>query len=181
MKQTKRIVVEVERCLGCRSCELACAVAHSQSKVLERAIFETPRPRPRIFVEGAANFAIPLQCRHCETAPCMEICPTHAVTRRGEQGPVVIEHERCIGCEYCVLVCPFGVMRMDEDRGVTLKCDLCYERLERGQQPACVEACLTHALEFRDADAIATETRRRAAQAVVLSMEDRQASRQDSL
>ncbi|MFO7900182.1 MAG: 4Fe-4S dicluster domain-containing protein, partial [Planctomycetota bacterium] len=90
------IVVNVGRCLGCKSCEMACAVEHSASRTLFEAICESPPPRSRVSVEQGAGFVVPLQCRQCEDTPCVTICPTGALYRADADSPIVIDHERCI-------------------------------------------------------------------------------------
>lgn len=109
MKQRKgNLYLEINRCLGCRSCEIACAIEHSKSKEIFAAITEEPRPTARVRVEAVEDMAIPLQCRHCEDAPCVTICPTEALTKVGPEQPVIIFEEKCIGCKLCVMICPFG-------------------------------------------------------------------------
>lgn len=162
------IYVDPERCMGCHTCELACAVAHSESKELFGAIYEEPPPRPRVVVEAVGGTSFPLQCRHCEEAPCVAVCPTHAMTKL-EGGPVVVRQELCIGCKACILVCPFGAVTMGP--GGTHKCDLCIERLEEGQEPACASSCPTGALRFVSAEEAAREARRRAAEKFLVSLE----------
>jgi anaerobic carbon-monoxide dehydrogenase iron sulfur subunit len=153
------IVVKANRCQGCKTCELACGVEHSQTKVLATAIHEAQPPRPRVRVERGHGFKVPLQCRQCENAPCVAICPTAALHRRDQDSPVLINQDLCIGCKWCVLACPFGVIRMDEDSKAIIKCDQCFERLERGEVPACVEACPVAALEFKSQDEVVTDKR----------------------
>ncbi len=154
------IVVDVERCLGCRSCELACAVEHSVSKDLFKAIEEAPLPQYRVTVEAVGELSAPLQCRHCEDAPCVQICPTHALEKLEVGQPVTAKKELCIGCKWCILVCPFGVIGMDRAGKVIIKCDLCLERTEAGKLPACVEACPTGALRFVKIEKVIKEKRR---------------------
>lgn len=144
----KAIIINVERCLGCKSCEIACALAHSESKVLEEAVAELPRPQKRVTVEAVGDFGIPIQCRHCEAPPCVEICPTGAIRRYDEQGPIVVEQELCVGCKLCMLVCPFGVLQIGLEGRAVIKCDMCLERVEEGREPACVESCPTKALKL---------------------------------
>lgn len=144
----KAIMVNIEKCLACKGCEIACAVAHSKSRILEEAIAEQPTPQKRVTIEAAGELAVPLQCRHCEDAPCISVCPTAAIHRHEADGPVLIEQDRCIGCKYCLMVCPFGVIDVSIDGKVILKCDLCIERIKVGQEPACVEACPTRALKL---------------------------------
>jgi len=167
--ENKSIMVDIEKCLACKSCEIACAVAHSQSKNLEEAIGEMPKPQRRVTVLSAGEFAVPLQCRHCEDAPCIAVCPTGAIHRQAAEGPVLIEKDKCIGCRYCLVVCPFGVIELSGDGKAMVKCDLCFERAEAGQEPACVEACPTKALKLVSEKELAADKRRRAAQDLVSS------------
>lgn len=153
--------VDIEKCLGCKSCELACALEHSESKDLLEAIEEEPLPESRVRVEAARQFSIPLQCRHCEEPPCALICPTKALVKQGIEEPVLIKEERCIGCKWCILLCPFGVLSMSRNGKAVLKCDLCSERLQKGQIPACVSACPTKALSFKSLEEITKESRKK--------------------
>ena len=153
------LVVKVDKCLGCKSCELACAIEHSQSQDLYQAIRESPGPRTRVRVSQGAEFAIPLQCRQCEDAPCIAICPTNALHRADEDSPVFIDHDLCIGCRWCVLACPFGVITLDPKGRTIIKCDQCFERVEQGGLPACVSACPTGALEFKAMEEVVAEKR----------------------
>jgi len=153
------LIISVEKCLGCRSCELACAVEHSQSKDLIRAIKEDPLPQHRVEVETTEDLILPLQCRHCEDAPCVAVCPTHALDKPSPDSPVNLKEELCIGCKWCILVCPFGVIKLRRDGKAVTKCDLCQERTEEGRQPACVEACPTGALAFVEIEKIVKQKR----------------------
>jgi carbon-monoxide dehydrogenase iron sulfur subunit len=143
----KTIVVDIKKCLACKSCEIACALAHSKSKEIEKAVTESPRPQRMVTVEAAGEFSVPIQCRHCEDALCIEICPTGAIQRENEQSPVLINKEMCIGCKLCVLICPFGVLQIGRQGRAIVKCDMCYERAKEGKLPMCVEACPTKALK----------------------------------
>src|SRR5271157_3230266 len=105
------IVTDLKKCVGCHSCELACAVSRSESKELAQAILENPKPATRVRVVGIGNRPVPLQCQQCEDAPCAAICPSAALYRLGKDQTVLFIRERCIGCSSCVLVCPFGAIR----------------------------------------------------------------------
>jgi carbon-monoxide dehydrogenase iron sulfur subunit len=154
----KTVFVNPERCVGCKQCEIACAVEHSQSKDLYQAVFETPKPRPRMHVAPGIylNSSFPNKCRHCDPAPCMTVCPTGAISRDVDRDIVVIDGDKCITCAMCAMVCPFDVIRYYEsaavlhDRTVALKCDNCIERQREGRIPACVEVCKVDALQFGD-------------------------------
>lgn len=151
------IVIDASKCVACRTCELSCAVAHSKSKDLRKAMHEKPVSSPRIKVESTGNFVVPLQCRHCEDAPCVRVCPTKAISREDVESPVLIDNERCIGCKWCILVCPFGVINMDKNGKFVIKCDLCVERLKKGEKPACVVNCPTRAIKFKRLEGVAKE------------------------
>lgn len=140
----KEIFISLERCVGCKSCELACAVQHSQSKTLFAAVAEKPVPRKRIFVEYGDDKKIPLQCRHCQEAPCIDACISGALTWDKENNLVTQTREKCIGCWMCIMVCPFGVISRESESKVAIRCDRCPDLTE----PACVSACPTRALLF---------------------------------
>jgi carbon-monoxide dehydrogenase iron sulfur subunit len=171
----KTVFVRPERCIGCRQCEIACAVEHSQSKDLLRAHFEDPPPRARIHVQAgpSPHTAFPNRCRHCAPAPCLATCPTGAIHRDGEA--VLIAGERCITCAMCAIVCPFAALTyhrsrvLDGTRVVALKCDACIDRQRAGRVPACVEVCKTEALEFGEINEIAARERGRYAETVLVS------------
>lgn len=166
----KRIVADVTKCMACRACEIACALAHSAAGGLLEAI--ASGARPRIFLEAAGRTAVPLQCRHCEDAPCVKVCPTGALSRAGDSAPVLADEAKCIGCAFCVQACPFGVIRLVKvetahaggpRRRAAIKCDLCVRRQAKGEPPACVSACPVGALSFEEADAVAAKSRARTA------------------
>jgi carbon-monoxide dehydrogenase iron sulfur subunit len=163
----KILYVDIEKCMACKSCEIACAVEHSKAKELVGALAESPRPRARVTLEAAEGMAIPLQCRQCEDAPCIHVCPTKAIIRVDENQPVTIDDKQCIGCRWCVLACPFGVITIDENSKVAFKCDMCMERQKEGELPACVSACPTKALELKEISEIASSKRKKAARNLV--------------
>ena len=143
------VFIDPTRCVGCRSCEIACAIGHSQSKELFKAIKETPRPKPRIHVVYISELGLPspLNCRHCMQAPCIEVCPTRALYR-DEDGAVMLDPLKCIGCLTCGVACPFGIPELDIYNKIMVKCDLCPSRRAEGRPPMCVEACPTGALMY---------------------------------
>ncbi len=145
----KRVFVDLDKCLGCHSCMIACAVEHSLSKDLFKAIREVPFPKPRIEVKTAGEEdSFPLQCRHCEEPYCVDACIAGAIRKDPKTGLVLANEEKCIGCWMCVMACPFGIIRSsllpNKEEKVAVRCDLCQDR----EIPACVEACPTGALFF---------------------------------
>jgi carbon-monoxide dehydrogenase iron sulfur subunit len=157
------ITVDVRKCTACKTCEVQCAVEHSQSKTLWGAIQESPRPQSCIHVEAVADIAVPMQCVHCEDAPCVQVCPTHAMTRSAPGEPVFVQEDLCIGCRTCMLACPFGAISMSRRGTTVVKCDLCRHRLAEGRQPACVEGCPTGALSLTTVEELPKGTRQAAA------------------
>ncbi len=160
------IFVNVERCIGCRQCEFACAVEHSKSHDAARAVAESPPPRARIHVEAGPflNSALPNRCHHCDPAPCQMACPTGAIFGDAAHGLVLVAADKCIACAMCAMVCPFDVVtfHVQQDglpaRVVATKCDGCVDRLRRGLDPACSEACKTGAIVFGELNELVRAT-----------------------
>jgi len=151
----KRIYCIVEKCLACRSCEIACAVAHSGTERVEDAVKIRPLPKHRIRVESIGDRNTPqgirsiaLQCRHCEDPLCAQACITGGISRDPETGAIVNNPDKCVACWSCIMVCPFGVIVRYEDCHRAVKCDHCADR----DGPACVEACPTRALLYCEAE-----------------------------
>lgn len=159
MSQPKEIFVHLDRCVGCKTCEIACAVEHSKSKELFAAIAEHPAPRHRMWVEWVEpKHKVAVLCRHCEDAPCMHACISGAI-HRTDQGVVITDADRCIGCWTCVMVCPYGVIGRHMETRKSYRCDRCPDR----EQPACVSSCPTGALEYRSVEQFSARARKAAA------------------
>lgn len=161
------VIANPERCIGCRSCEIACVEAHSDSNIFlsKGEVGFTPRLK----VIKTEKVTTPVQCRQCKNAQCIKACPNGTLTY-DEDGIVLVNEETCIGCKKCVVACPFGAMTMGsvfkngekvlqarlnvrEGEELTLKakmvatkCDTCKGR-EGG--PACIEKCPTEALSIK--------------------------------
>lgn len=141
-------VVRAKICTACRTCELQCAIAHSQSKTLFEAIRETPLPEARIGLKQAKKVVVPVICRHCENSPCVAACPEKALSKNGVGAPTLLDAGKCTGCGVCIEACPVGALQMDRAGKIILKCDQCFERQKEGLLPACVSGCPTGALEW---------------------------------
>ena len=137
-----KIYCDITRCVSCRTCELACAVEHSQSKDLEKAINEEVRPKKRLKVSVVDDKSISMHCQHCKEAPCVAACMSGALTKDEKTGSTIQDNEKCVGCWMCVMVCPFGAIVQDIEQHKTVKCDLCPDR----DDYACVVSCPTGAL-----------------------------------
>ena len=144
MKENKEIFVRLERCMGCRSCEMACAIEHSASKSLFGSISEKPVPVRLLYVEKAEGRNVPMICRHCEDAPCVAVCRTGALVQNSLTGVVERNKENCIGCWMCAMICPYGVVGRKSEVRMAVKCDRCRDL----DVPACVQACPTRALVY---------------------------------
>lgn len=152
----KQLLVRSEVCVGCKSCELACAVAHSQTRTLFSAVLELEHPKKRVFVETDGRLNVPLQCRQCSDMPCVHACMSGAMHRDPETGLVQVNDKKCVGCWMCVMACPFGAITEGPAREV-VKCDRCREL---DYEPACVLACPTKALQWVEVDHFAAAGRR---------------------
>ena len=130
----------MERCYGCRTCELACSFAHSSQGVAGAATMG--KSRIRIHPVGPERY-VQITCLQCVKAACVKVCPTEALTRDPETSAVLVDSNRCVGCGLCETACPFGHMHFEKQIGLPIKCDLC------GGQPACATFCPHRALEWR--------------------------------
>lgn len=174
----KTVFVNPERCIGCKQCQMACAVEHSESKSIYQAIGEDRKPRPRVLVAPGIDMdtSYPNKCRHCDPAPCVTVCPTGAIRRDEEMETVVVDPDKCITCAMCAMVCPFDVItfypsyKATLDKEVAIKCDHCIDRQRRGEVPACVEACKVGALVFGDINELVKTARTELAKAVSIGI-----------
>ncbi len=150
------VIADPSKCIGCRSCEVACAAVHRDNDAgLTVGTMETPIV-PRLFLIKEEKIVMPIQCRHCEDAPCANSCPVGAIVQK--DGSIMVKESACIGCKTCMLVCPVGAVDLlpkfqeqlpgaafeEKSKLVAYKCDLCKEI---GGMPACVKACPKEALK----------------------------------
>ena len=143
----KRIFFQEEFCMGCGLCSVYCKVQHSVTKdVIKAYKKENPEPMSRLRVEKAKPVSFPIQCRHCENAPCVNACLSGAMFVEEKTGIVGHNAKKCLGCWTCVMVCPFGTVVMDLSNNIVKKCDLC-ENLE---VPSCVANCPNEALRCEE-------------------------------
>lgn len=155
---TQFIHVDPERCIGCRTCEIACGQAHTGNETSADSQF-----RPRLRVLKLHSSTQPVMCHQCENAPCVAVCPVQALVQ--EESSVALYESLCIGCKNCVMACPFGAIDISLVPGKHLqivKCDLCQQS---GSDPECVRVCPTGALEKKDSETVKQQAsvRRRSA------------------
>jgi formate dehydrogenase iron-sulfur subunit len=166
--QQYRFSFAMEACIGCHSCEVACAeqndtpvdVAWRRVGELESGAFPQTR-----------RFSMSMACNHCLEPTCLSGCPTNAYVKLGN-GVVKHLEDECIGCQYCIWNCPYEVPVFDRRRKIVSKCDMCLPRLEAGQKPACVGACPTRAIDVEPVDVAAWRADHRAADAPSLPPSD---------
>jgi anaerobic carbon-monoxide dehydrogenase iron sulfur subunit len=132
-----RIVVDIEKCVGCRCCELACSLKNYGENCPARARIYVVRS-----VRDGIITNIPILCQQCEDPLCVAMCPAGALARHAETHAVVVDIDRCLGCRTCVEVCPFGGPSVDPRTGKSEKCTLC------DGDPTCVKVCTQDAISF---------------------------------
>lgn len=164
------MVIDLLMCVGCNSCTVACRAEHGTPagiryhRVKKYEVGKYPSARMKF---------LPMPCMHCQEPPCLKVCPTGATYKR-DDGLVLIDSEKCMGCRYCVLACPYDsrqflraidnyyaggtptpyemLKQKDFEKGTVVKCDFCADRLAEGRLPACVETCAAQARHFGDLD-----------------------------
>jgi len=146
------ILVDVTRCTGCNQCVEACAEANqlgASNFMVQQSPDGLSARRWSSIVESPEGGFVRKFCRHCLEPACVSACPVGAMYRTSE-GVVLYDSQKCMGCRYCMMACPFGIPRYEWDSPAPIvqKCTLCYSRLEQGQLPACVETCPEQVLTF---------------------------------
>jgi len=140
------MVVDLRRCIGCHACAVACKAELAVPLGVWRCwVKQVEKGR---FPNVTRSF-LPSACNNCEKPICIRNCPTQATYRR-QDGIVMVDPHRCIGCKYCIASCPYGVRYLSPTKHIVQKCQWCHHRLDVGLEPACVNACPTRALVFGD-------------------------------
>jgi anaerobic dimethyl sulfoxide reductase subunit B (iron-sulfur subunit) len=145
VKKQYAFLFDAERCLKCWSCEIACKQWRGipAGTIRLRRVSEFTRG---IFPE-VQRIIISMSCRHCARPACVAACPEGAISKRDEDGIVIVDSQKCVGCRSCLEACQFGIPQYGED-GTMQKCDMCLDRLANGQKPFCVDSCPTGALSW---------------------------------
>jgi Fe-S-cluster-containing dehydrogenase component len=190
VKKQWGMVIDLQKCRqddGCTDCIKACNTAHNipqipepphQVKWIWNEPFESvfPEEQTEYTRQAYSGHPIPVMCNHCTTPPCTHVCPTGATWKREEDGIVMMDWHRCIGCKYCIVACPYGSRSFNftepraylkeltsdfptRSEGVVEKCNFCEERLAQGKPPACVGACSEKCMTFGDLDDSSSEVR----------------------
>jgi Fe-S-cluster-containing dehydrogenase component len=170
------LVIDMDTCVGCHACAVACKEWNSGGMAAPLTDTDPYGAQPdgvwfnRVHAyelealdglddrapQPAMTLHFPRSCLHCETPACVSVCPTGASYKRAEDGIVLVDEDKCIGCKLCSWACPYGAREYSEVEGVMKKCTLCVDRIynetipEVSRQPACVQACPTRARHFGD-------------------------------
>lgn len=142
------------RCTGCKTCELACKDYKDLSKDFAfRKVFEYTGGSCDENDDGTVSsttfvYYVSMSCNHCDNPACTKVCPTGAMHKDPDTGIVSVDTSKCIGCGYCHMACPYNAPKVDREKGYTVKCDACADRVAEGKRPICVEACPLRALDF---------------------------------
>lgn len=144
------MLINTKKCVGCYACRVACQMVNGLES--DEAFIKFDEMEQGVYPNVYAE-VVPVQCMHCEDAPCEAVCPTHA-TYTTDSGVVLVDEERCIGCKYCMAACPYQVRVHNEKTGTVDKCRFCTVSAETTgtKMCSCVEACLTGARMFGDLD-----------------------------
>ena len=180
------VIANSNKCIGCKVCEVACFTVHNKNNNVGATVGTVTTPIiPRLNVIKGEKFAMPIQCRQCDDAPCANVCPVRAIKQ--ENNTIVVDEKACIGCKTCLMACPFGAIDLlpeynngqeviqislqqegengleDKGKSIAYKCDLC----KKSGKPACVDACPQKALTLVN-PVTAKKSRNRAAAASLL-------------
>jgi Fe-S-cluster-containing dehydrogenase component len=160
--------IDIDKCIGCGRCVNACKVENHVpdqpfffrtwvERYVERVDGKIEVDSPNGARDGFPelkdkrnlnkSFFVPKICNHCENPPCVQVCPVGA-TYKSKDGVVLVDPGYCIGCRYCIQACPYGMRYLHPEKRVADKCTLCYHRITKGLNPACVDACPTSARIF---------------------------------
>ncbi len=164
----KAVVVDTRRCIGCRGCQIACK-AWNKLPAEQTEVSDGEYTSPTYFSSitwkivhfkeigdydntqpgtgGLKWRMLADNCKHCIEPGCVSVCPSGALWKRSD-GPVLYDVDRCIGCSYCEMACPWGIPHFDHELNSIRKCTMCFDRIDQGLEPACVATCPTDTLQF---------------------------------
>ncbi len=158
MEKQVGILVDTTQCIGCMACEDACA---DRWGFPHTDVHELSCEKNTVVQQWGETY-VPRLCMHCENPACASVCPVGALHKTAD-GPVVYDVNKCIGCRYCMQSCAFQIPKYqwNKPNPKVTKCDMCFDRIERGKQPACVEACPAQARIFGYRDELLQEADKR--------------------
>lgn len=142
------------RCTGCRTCEIACkdykdlGVDFAYRHVYDCEGGDWQMQSDGTYTQDCFVYHVSLGCQHCDDPACVKVCPTTAMHKDASTGLVSVDEHKCIGCGYCHMACPYNAPKVDREKGHSVKCNGCAERVAEGKNPICVDACPLRALDF---------------------------------
>ncbi len=158
------LMIDMNKCIGCKTCVVACRNYHGivdhencmpgKIPFYLRVESFTSGTYPKITQQ---SWVVP--CQHCKNAECIKACASGAISKDLQNGIVRIDPDKCTGSKACIEACPYGVIQFDTVRNKAHKCDLCYDRVVAGEQPVCVEACMTDAITFGEKERLLQKAR----------------------
>lgn len=140
------MVIDSSKCVGCCACIIAC---QNQNALAPGECYNRLEEKELGALTSFRREIMPVQCQHCDSPPCVAVCPVGASFKR-EDGVVMVDERTCIGCKYCILSCPYNVRLVRKSEGHVHKCSFCIEHVEKGGAPACVSTCPTGVRAFGD-------------------------------
>jgi len=145
------LIIDQERCIGCDACTVACQIENETSLRLIRVETQDVlyRDTPRGSFPDLTMHFLPLLCNHCQSPPCVDVCPLEAIEKR-EDGPVILHESACDGCQMCIEACPYDAIHFNPLQNTVQKCNFCTHRIEQNLEPFCVMCCEGQAMHFGD-------------------------------
>ncbi len=143
---------DASACSGCKTCQVACKDKHNSPLAVRwRRVYEVCgggwQRKGAAWVQDISAYHVSMACNHCKEPICLDACPNKAIVKK-ENGVVLIDYDRCMGCRYCEWTCPYGALQFDNKQKVMTKCSFCADYLEESKPPSCVSACPMRALDF---------------------------------
>lgn len=164
------LVIDLDVCVGCHGCAVSCKQWNTSGTTGPLTDYKPYGEDPSgVWFNRIRHYEVgdypnnktinfPMSCNHCEQADCVDVCPTGASYKRAEDGIVLVDQDKCMGCNYCSWACPYGARELDRESGTMKKCTLCIDRIydenlpEEDRQPSCVMTCPSNARHFGDFD-----------------------------
>ncbi|MDX2320025.1 MAG: dimethylsulfoxide reductase subunit B [Moritella sp.] len=148
--------IDSSRCSGCKTCQVSCKdkndidVGRKFRRVYEYGGGSWAQDENKAWTNQTFAYYLSISCNHCDNPTCVAGCPTGAMHKREDNGLVLVDQDKCIGCKYCAMRCPYGAPQYDADKKVMSKCDGCIDLIEQGANPICVDSCPQRAIKFGD-------------------------------
>jgi anaerobic dimethyl sulfoxide reductase subunit B (iron-sulfur subunit) len=156
-----RFHFDASACAGCKACQIACKDKHGlEVGRLWRRVYEVTgggwRRSGSAWRSDVFAFHLSVACNHCQRPICVEVCPSRALRQR-DDGIVLLDTDRCLGCSYCEWACPYGALQYDKSRGCMTKCTFCVDEIDAGRPPVCVTSCPLRVLEYGETNGALTD------------------------